>query len=39
MKKLVTLVLASVGGYLLFKKVKSANDDRDLWAEVTDAVS
>ena len=37
-KKLLTLILASVGGYALFKKVTAANADRDLWAEVTDAV-
>jgi len=38
MKKLLTLIIASVGGYAIFKKVKEANGDRDLWAEVTDAV-
>ena len=39
MKKLLTLVMASVGGYFLYKKVKGASEDRDLWAEVTDSVS
>jgi len=38
MKKLLTLIIASVGGYAIFKKVQAANNDRDLWAEVTDAV-
>ena len=38
MKKLLTLIIASVGGYAIFKKVREANDDRNLWAEVTDAV-
>jgi hypothetical protein len=38
MKKLLTLILASAGGYALFKKFQAASADRDLWAEVTDAV-
>jgi len=37
-KKLLTLIIASIGGYAIFKKVQEANSDRDLWAEVTDAV-
>jgi len=38
MKKLLSLIIASIGGYALFKKFQAANDDRNLWAEVTDAV-
>jgi len=38
MKKLLTLIIASIGGYAIFKKVQEGNANRDLWAEVTDAM-
>ena len=36
MKKLLVLLLAAGAGYLLWRKYTEDNDERVLWAEVTD---
>jgi len=38
MKKLLAVLLVAAGGYAIAKKLQSDSQDRDLWAEVTDAV-
>jgi len=38
MKKFLALLIVSIGGYAVFRQFASQNADRDLWAEVTDAV-
>jgi hypothetical protein len=35
MKKLLVLVLAAVGGYVVYRKVQDDRLDADLWAEAT----
>jgi hypothetical protein len=38
MKRLLLIVAAAVVGYALYQKYVQDRDERDLWAEVTDAV-
>ena len=38
MKKVLLLLLAVAGGYLVWRRVEEDREDRDLWAEVTDTI-
>jgi hypothetical protein len=38
MKKLLTLVLVSLGGLFVYRRVQSSRAEQDLWAEATDPV-
>jgi hypothetical protein len=39
LKKVLLVVLASVGGYFAYKKAQQARTDQDLWAEAVDPVT
>ncbi|HEY0694934.1 MAG TPA: DLW-39 family protein [Kribbella sp.] len=39
MKKVLLVVLASVGGYFAYRKAQQARVDQDLWAEAVDPVT
>jgi hypothetical protein len=39
LKKVLLVVLASVGGYFAYKKAQQARADQDLWAEAVDPVT
>jgi hypothetical protein len=39
LKKVLLVLLASVGGYFVYKKTQQARDKQDLWAEAVDSVS
>jgi hypothetical protein len=38
MKKVLLLMIAAVGGFLMWRRVSEDRADRDLWAEITDTV-
>ncbi len=38
MKKLLVLLLAAVGGFLVYRQVQSNRAEQDLWTEATDTV-
>jgi hypothetical protein len=39
LKKVLLVVLASVGGYFAYKKAQQARAEQDLWAEAVDPVA
>jgi hypothetical protein len=39
LKKVLLVVLASIGGYLAYKKTQQARAEQDLWAEAVDPVT
>lgn len=39
MKRLLLLVLAALGGFLVYRQVQSGKAEQDLWAEATDSVT
>ena len=39
LKKVLLVVLASVGGYFAYKKAQQARAEQDLWAEAVDPVT
>ncbi|MDX6292678.1 MAG: hypothetical protein QOH50_1753 [Kribbellaceae bacterium] len=39
LKKVLLVVVASVGGYFAYKKAQQARADQDLWAEAVDPVT
>jgi hypothetical protein len=39
LKKVLLVVLASVGGYFAYKKAQQSRADQDLWAEAVDPVT
>lgn len=38
-KRLMLLVLAAIGGFLIYRQVQAGKAEQDLWAEATDSVS
>ena len=38
MKKLLVLVLVTLGGLFLYRRVQASRAEQDLWAEATDPV-
>jgi hypothetical protein len=39
LKKVLLVLLASVGGYFAYKKAQQARAEQDLWAEAVDPVT
>jgi hypothetical protein len=39
LKKVLLVLLASVGGYFAYKKAQQARAEQDLWAEAVDPVA
>ncbi|GAA2475957.1 DLW-39 family protein [Streptomyces sp. NPDC059506] len=39
MKKLLLVVLAAVGGLLVYRQIQADRAEQDLWTEATDSVS
>ena len=39
LKKVLLVLLASVGGYFVYKKTQQSRADKDLWAEAVDPVT
>ncbi len=39
LKKVLLVLLASVGGYFVYKKTQQARAEQDLWAEAVDPVT
>jgi hypothetical protein len=39
LKKVLLVLLASVGGYFAYKKAQQARAEHDLWAEAVDPVA
>jgi hypothetical protein len=39
LKKVLLVVLASIGGYFAYKKAQQARAEQDLWAEAVDPVT
>ncbi|MGH3329252.1 MAG: DLW-39 family protein [Streptomycetales bacterium] len=39
MKKLIILVLAAVGGFLVYRQIQADRAEQDLWTEATDPVT
>jgi hypothetical protein len=38
-KRLILLVLAAIGGFLVYRQVQAGKAEQDLWAEATDSVN
>ena len=39
LKKVLLVLLASVGGYFVYKKTQQSRAEKDLWAEAVDPVT
>ena len=39
LKKALLVLLASIGGYFVYKKTQQSRAEKDLWAEVADPVT
>jgi hypothetical protein len=39
LKKILLVLVASIGGYFAYKKAQSSRADKDLWAEAVDPVT
>ncbi|MCI0686710.1 MAG: DLW-39 family protein [Sporichthyaceae bacterium] len=39
MKRLMLLILAAVGGFLVYRQVQAGKAEQDLWAEATDSIN
>ena len=39
LKKVLLVLVASIGGYFAYKKTQQSRADKDLWAEAVDSVT
>jgi hypothetical protein len=38
-KRLILLVVAAIGGFLVYRQIQAGKAEQDLWAEATDSVT
>ena len=38
-KRLMLLIIAAVGGFLIYRQVQAGKAEQDLWAEATDSIN
>lgn len=39
MKRVILLVLAAIGAFLVYRQIQAGKAEQDLWAEATDSVT